>query len=80
MASSYSQTPYFAASSSAPNNDSNTRQAPGTKPAPVDLPALQNASHVLLEQLSKDAQIIPDLGESLTACMCFTSLLTLDSS
>jgi len=39
------------------------------KPATVDLPALQNASNVLLEQLSKDAQIIPDFGHAITSCM-----------
>ncbi|OCH96059.1 nucleoporin [Obba rivulosa] len=37
------------------------------KPVPVlDLPALQNASHVLQEQFTKDAQAIPDLGEMLS--------------
>ncbi len=34
----------------------------------VDLPALQNASRVLLDQLARDAQSIPDYGDSLTAC------------
>ncbi|KDR84906.1 hypothetical protein GALMADRAFT_233368 [Galerina marginata CBS 339.88] len=63
MATPSSQLPHFAPSS---QNNNSTRQA-GTKPAPVDLPALQNASHLLLEQLGKDAQIIPDLGETLTA-------------
>ncbi|KAF9455109.1 nucleoporin [Macrolepiota fuliginosa MF-IS2] len=37
------------------------------KPVPVDLPALQNASRILYDQFAKDAQIIPDLGETLTA-------------
>ncbi|KAJ7092652.1 nucleoporin [Mycena epipterygia] len=36
-------------------------------PVPVDLAALQNASRVLLDQFAKDAQIIPDLGDTLTA-------------
>lgn len=37
------------------------------KPAPVlDLPALQNASRVLHDQLTKDAQVIPDLGEMMS--------------
>jgi nuclear pore complex protein Nup155 len=38
------------------------------KPIPVDLPSLQNASRILYDQFTKDAQIIPDLGETLTAC------------
>lgn len=38
-------------------------------PVPVDLAALQNASRVLLDQFAKDAQIIPDLGDTLTARM-----------
>ncbi|KAH9944478.1 nucleoporin [Epithele typhae] len=38
-----------------------------SKPAVVlDLPALQAASRVLLEQLTKDAQMIPDLGDMIT--------------
>lgn len=53
--------------SSSSKNHISTRQLPPPKPAPVDLPALQNASRVLLEQLGKDAQTIPDLGETLTA-------------
>jgi len=36
----------------------------------VDLPALQNASKVIQEQFVKDSQIIPDLGETTTACKC----------
>ncbi|KAF8971407.1 nucleoporin [Flammula alnicola] len=64
----FTQSRSFAASSSTNQSNGNpTRQAPGTKPALVDLPALQNASRVLLEQLAKDAQIISDLGETLTA-------------
>ncbi|EAU93155.2 nucleoporin Nup157/170 [Coprinopsis cinerea okayama7 len=45
---------------------SSVRQAPAPRPAPVDLNALQNASRVLVDQLAKDAQVIPDLGETLT--------------
>lgn len=38
-----------------------------SKPPPVlDLPALQAASRVLHEQIAKDAQIVPDLGDMLT--------------
>lgn len=38
-----------------------------SKPAPVvDLPALQSASRVLQDQLIKDAQVIPDLLDTLT--------------
>ncbi|KIM48278.1 hypothetical protein M413DRAFT_439999 [Hebeloma cylindrosporum] len=66
MDSPFSHSRPFAASSST-NPTTSTRQALGSKPTPVDLPALQNASHVLLEQLSKDAQIIPDIGDALTA-------------
>lgn len=58
----------FSFPSSSQGIGGSTRQAPTTKPAPVDLPALRNASQILLEQLAKDAQIIPDLGETLTAC------------
>ncbi|EEB91302.1 hypothetical protein MPER_10359, partial [Moniliophthora perniciosa FA553] len=36
------------------------------KPAAVDLVVLQSASTVLQEQFTKDAQIIPDLGDTLT--------------
>jgi len=69
MDSSFSHSrPLAASSSTNPQNNTSTRQALGSKPIPVDLPALQNASHVLLEQLSKDAQIIPDVGDGLTAC------------
>lgn len=40
-----------------------------SKPAPVlDLPALQAASRVLQEQLVKDSQAVPDLGDMI--CMC----------
>ncbi|RPD63049.1 nucleoporin [Lentinus tigrinus ALCF2SS1-6] len=38
-----------------------------SKPAPVlDLPALQAASRVLQEQLVKDSQIVPDLGDMIS--------------
>jgi len=39
------------------------------QPTPVDLPALQNASRVLHDQLLKDSQIIPDLGDILSTRM-----------
>lgn len=55
-----------------PNNSNNLAQSSHRqaqpKVSPVDLPALQNASRVLLNQFSKDLQIIPDLGETLTSC------------
>jgi hypothetical protein len=42
-----------------------------SKPVPVvDLSALQSASRVLHDQFVKDAQVIPDLGEMLTAREC----------
>ncbi|KAF8905503.1 nucleoporin [Gymnopilus junonius] len=66
MATPFSQSHPFASSSSSNQNNGVVRQAPATKPTSLDLPALQNASHILLEQLAKDAQIIPDLGETLT--------------
>ena len=63
-------TPLAQASTS--NASNLTRQPPSTKSDVVDLPALQSASRVLLEQLAKDAQIIPDIGETLTTRMnCF---------
>jgi len=38
-----------------------------SKPTPVvDLPALQSASRVLQDQFIKDAQVIPDLVDTLT--------------
>jgi len=39
----------------------------------VDLPALQKASKVIQEQFVKDSQIIPDLGEAVTACKCISN-------
>lgn len=50
-----------------PASTSNHQAQP--KVSPVDLPALQNASRVLLNQFSKDFQIIPDIGETLTTRM-----------
>ena len=40
-------------------------RAPLSKSAPLDLPALQAASRLVQEQLIRDAQIIPDLGDML---------------
>lgn len=59
------------ASTSAPGplvasvNGSKFRQAQAaSKPAPVlDLPALQAASRILQDQLVKDSQAVPDLGD-----------------
>ena len=61
-------TPLAQASSSS-NTANFTRQPQSTKSDVVDLSALQSASRVLLEQLAKDAQIIPDIGETLTTRM-----------
>ncbi|KAI0662717.1 nucleoporin [Cubamyces menziesii] len=68
--SSMAAQPNLASSSSAGPllgsvNGSKLRQTQAaSKPAPVlDLPALQAASQVLQEQLVKDSQIVPDLGE-----------------
>ncbi|KAI0374276.1 nucleoporin [Pilatotrama ljubarskyi] len=65
--------PHLASSSSsgpllASANASKLRQTQAaSKPAPVvDLPALQAASRVLQEQLVKDSQIIPDLGDMIS--------------
>jgi hypothetical protein len=55
--------------STSSNTSNFTRQPPSTKSDVVDLPALQSASRVLVEQLAKDAQIIPDIGETLTSRM-----------
>jgi hypothetical protein len=68
-----------------PTNDhavTSRQPHPLPRPAPVvDLLALQNASRVLQDQLLKDSQIIPDLGETLTACMsCLLYLLFFDVS
>ena len=45
----------------------------------VDLPALQNASRVLLDQLARDAQGIPDYSDLLTACKSPTFTLRASS-
>ena len=63
-------TPLAQASNSS-NTANFTRQPPSTKSDVVDLSALQSASRVLLEQLAKDAQIIPDIGETLTTRMSY---------
>ena len=57
--------------SNSSNTANFTRQPPSTKSDVVDLSALQSASRVLLEQLAKDAQIIPDIGETLTTRMSY---------
>lgn len=44
------------------------------KPAIVDVSALQTTSRLLNEQFTKDAQIIPDMGDSLSARRSFLSL------
>ena len=73
--SSMAAQPNLASSSSAGPllgsvNGSKLRQTQAaSKPAPVlDLPALQAASQVLQEQLVKDSQIVPDLGELICEC------------
>ena len=52
-------------------NGGKLRQAQAaSKPAPVlDLTALQAASRVLQEQLVKDSQIVPDLGDMICECL-----------
>lgn len=52
-------------------NQSLTRQMQPQRLQTADLPALQVASLVVQEQFAKDAQIIPDLGETLSACELF---------
>lgn len=56
---------------SANQNGIDSRQVQlASRPVPVvDLPALQSASRVLQDQFIKDAQIIPDLGDTLTTRM-----------
>ncbi|TFK30342.1 nucleoporin [Coprinopsis marcescibilis] len=49
-----------------PNSGQTANQPHPTLAAQVDLNALQNASRILLDQLAKDAQLIPDLGDTLT--------------
>ncbi|TFK77170.1 nucleoporin [Pluteus cervinus] len=63
MASSRS----FASSSISLQNPNLTRQSQPQKPHTTDLQTLQNASRIIQDQLVKDAQIIPDLGETLSA-------------
>lgn len=68
----------LARASNSSNTANFTRQPPSAKSDVVDLSALQNASRVLLEQLAKDAQIIPDIGETLTTRMsyfCLTQMI-----
>ncbi|OSD03533.1 nucleoporin [Trametes coccinea BRFM310] len=74
LLSSMAAQPNLASSSSsgpllASVNGSKLRQTQAaSKPAPVlDLPALQAASRVLQDQLVKDSQVIPDLGEMISA-------------
>ncbi|KAL0951292.1 hypothetical protein HGRIS_008003 [Hohenbuehelia grisea] len=55
----------FARSTRTPTADAAPFRIPQTKPAAVDLAALQAAAAVLLDQVNKDAQSIPDLGEAL---------------
>ncbi|KAL1748480.1 Non-repetitive/WGA-negative nucleoporin C-terminal-domain-containing protein [Schizophyllum fasciatum] len=47
-------------------SSSSMRSGTSPKVAGVDLPALQGASRVLQEQLVKDSQAIPDLGDTLS--------------
>ena len=46
------------------------RPSPSPKSAQVDLSSLQGASRVLQEQLVKDSQAIPDLGDTLSIRAC----------
>jgi nuclear pore complex protein Nup155 len=58
---------FIGADSNAGASTFGSRQLAAPAPAPVvDLAALQSASNALQEQLSKDAQAVPDLGEMLT--------------
>lgn len=61
----YSQ---FMVSSYSKNNDNAVRQTTGAKPPAVDLGVLHNASNILVEQHSKDAQIVPDFGDLISSC------------
>lgn len=70
----------LAQASTSSNTANFTRQPPSTKSDVVDLSALQSASRVLLEQLTKDAQIIPDIGETLTTRMSRFCLYSLSLS
>ncbi|KAH9950428.1 nucleoporin [Amylocystis lapponica] len=59
---------FAASTSNAFQTSTKSRQLhPASKPVPaLNLPALQSASRVLQDQLAKDAQIIPDLGDMLS--------------
>jgi nuclear pore complex protein Nup155 len=61
--------PVAALNYSTDNTGVAARHMPSAKPTPVNLPALQSAGRVLQDQFVKDAQIIPDLGDTLTARM-----------
>ncbi|KAF8078700.1 nucleoporin [Lyophyllum atratum] len=52
-----------------PSNSINPNKGSARPPQgpPVDIPALQNASRLLQDRFTKDAIIIPDLGETLTS-------------
>ena len=69
----YSQ---FMVSSYSKNNDNAVRQTTGAKPPAVDLGVLHNASNILVEQHSKDAQIVPDFGDLISSCTFFAFLFT----
>lgn len=59
----------FLSFSNVPSSSTNVLGTRQPQPPPVvDIPALQSASRVLQDQLVKDAQIIPDLGEMFTSC------------
>ena len=49
------------------SQSSTSRAKVAPKPRVLDLPALQTASRLVQDQLIKDAQIIPDLGEMINA-------------
>lgn len=57
---------YAASTMSSQDGSSANPIASGSRSAAPDLPALQAASHLIHEQLTKDAQTIPDLGDMLT--------------
>lgn len=72
------------ASSHSTNIPSSVRQPLPAKSTPVDLASLQNASRVLFDQITKDAQIIPDIGDTLNtrtySLPCTRSLFLILSS
>lgn len=52
-------------------SNKNAQLQHAAKPVPtVDLPALQGAGRVLHDQLVKDAQAVPELGDMLTIRTC----------